>query len=1403
MSSVPGKWFFTVLGLVVASLIRPLPSIGQASRRLTSPPQTKASPQPPPADQPQEDKPVRFSSLGTRDGLSQSSVNCIFRDSYGFMWFGTQDGLNRYDGYSFTAYRHDPANPHSIADNQVKCILEDDRHRLWIGTLGGGLSIYDRNQDAFLRLEDIGIHPSFPIEPAIQTLLKDSHGGIWIGTFRGLLQIDGTQTTIRQYLPDPANPSSISGPTIQALFEDHTGRLWIGTNNGLNRFNPDGSFAHWQQAAGPGHLSNDHIMAIAEDPRHHLYLATDGGGLNVFDPATGQFNVYDPGSPSVRTLCPAPNGRLWVGTENGLSLFHPDDAGFTHYRHTMIGEGSLSNNTVLSLLEDPTGILWVGTAQGGVNKYDRNLFTFDVYRSTADPASLSGDQVTSFTQDIHGDYWIGTDGAGLNRWDHTTGRFTHYYPQPNNKTALSGPAILSLLAARDGHTIYIGTYGNGLDRYDDQTGRFSHLTAGPGPRQLSNPSIYALLEDRQGNLWMGTNGGGVDVLHPDGSITRHRFTGRRDSVSNNYIRCLMETRDGLIWIGTYSGGISVYDPATEKFTLYDNVVHHLSNQVVFSLCQDSKGRIWAGTMGGGLNLFNPAAKQFQVYNETRGLSNNIVNSIVEDPRGFLWLSTNKGISRLDPTTGEFRNFGIQHGLQNLEFLVGAGFRDREGRIFFGGISGFNVFDPLQETRNTVAPQPRLTNFFLFNKPVRPGEPGSPLKGDINQVREIVLSHDQSDFSIGYAATSYTIPSENRYAYTLEGFDKGWNTAGPERRATYTNLPAGRYFFRVRAANNDGVWSRDETMLTIVMLPPFWKTWWAYTLYTLAVLALLYLIYRDVTERERLKARIRLEQLTAEKDRELSEMKLHFFTNVSHELRTPLSLITDPLRRLLDGEGNPDQTRKYGRLMYDNAMRLTRLIDQMLDWRKLESGHLRLDLQRVSIVALTRKIAGLFELHAAERGLHFTVEAPDGEIEVQLDTDKFEKIVFNLISNAFKYTPDGGSIFVVVGGGNLAAQPGVELHVRDTGIGIAPALKDKVFDLFYQVEGSRRYESASTGIGLALARQLAELHGGTLEVVSEEGAGSDFILRLPLTQQNAGALPEPIAPAAISQLVPPIAPQPVPALPADPPAEALADDDAPLILIVEDNAPLRDYIRSEMPAGFRTEVAADGSEGLEKALQWIPDLIISDVMMPGIDGLQLCRTLKTDQRTSHIPVILLTARQSDAHQVEGYSAGADVYIPKPFNMEVVIACVNSLLESRRRLRDLYRLGAPALEETPVTPEEEKPVTQWNYLDRQFLEKAAAVTEQHLADPLFDVEVLAAELKVSRRQLYRKLKALLGETPHDYIVGRRLGAAARLLLSGELTVAEVAYKTGFTDAANFTRSFTRQYGMSPSKYRKETR
>ncbi len=1447
----------------------------------------------------------KFSQLTTADGLSQSAVNAILKDKYGFMWFGTQDGLNKYDGHNFTVYRNNPKNPTSIPDNQIKCIFEDQRANLWIGTLGGGLCIYNRSRDIFMHLEDLGIHSDLTINPAILSIYEDRESRLWVGTFHGLLLIDRKKKTIRQFQSDPADPSSLSNSTIQAIFEDAAGYLWVGTSKGLDLFNQkDGTFTRFlHDDKDPHSISSDLVKAISEDNRGRLWVGTDGGGLNVLNRVQREFFCYKWNAAGkngisgnvVTTICRGDSGRLWVGTEDALDLLDPDAGTFTSYKKTLIGQGSLNNNTILSLREDNNGILWVGTSAGGVNKYDRNLFSFDCYRNTSDPFSLSPGMVTSFAEDKNGDSWIGTDGGGLNQWQRRTNRFIHHLPAPGNSNAIEGSAILSLLIDRKGDYLWVGTYGNGLNRLDLKTGIFRHYRQGTGGHDLNNAAIYALLEDRQGKIWMGTNGGGVDILDPsDGTIIKHRHTDDRDSLSNDYIRCLHEDRQGRIWIGTYSGGISVYDPVSQKFTLYDKVNNNLSNQVVFSICEDSQGNIWVGTMGGGLDWWDPATKRFSAINEENGLSNNIVNSIIEDRAGYLWLSTNKGISRFNPVNRTFRNYGIYNGLQDLEFTVGSGYRTDNGRIFFGGVNGFNVFDPGIVQENKIPPVSRFTGFLLFNKLVKVGDKNSPLKENIDDSKEITLSYDQSDFTIEYAALSYTVPSENKYAYTLEGFDKGWNFVGGERRATYTNLVPGSYLFKVKAANNDGVWNPNETILKINITPPFWKTWWAYLLYSILVILILYVIYKDIADKEKLKGQIRFERLTADNERltadkmqELNRIKLNFFTHVSHELRTPLSLIMDPLRKIIREELPAEQVKKYSGLMYNNALRLMKLINQMLDWRKLEAGHVKLAARPANIVTLTKNIAELFNIHAVERNIHYSITASVDNIQVWIDQDKFEKIVFNLISNAFKYTPDNGSIAigirlgdavgsasgntVALASGNagipgstlslndvaaLKEAPGdlpanlpgyVEIHVRDTGVGIPAHLKDKVFELFYQVEESSRFENSSTGIGLALTKELVELHRGRVEVESELGKGSDFIIYLPLGHQHlshserSGISPgendvHPELPLGSFEAIgDPVNANTDTLNSIDP---ELIQESTPLILLVEDNKDLRKYLKEELGQFYNVEDAPNGLIGYERAVQLIPDLVISDIMMPELTGLELCEKIKTDERTSHIPVILLTAKQAEVHQIEGYSVGADAYIPKPFNTEVVLARIKNLLNSRRKLRELYEkslsginahraglsgegafgaassgegsFGTGSSGDVPFRtdlpgeglkgqyPAEADPTSGMSPLDKEFIRKAIRIVEDNLSDITFDIDVLSEKLKVSRRQLYRKLKALTNQTAHDFVMTIRLKKAAELLLTGEYNIAEIGYRVGFSEPANFSRSFSRQFGKSPKKY-----
>ena len=1319
----------------------------------------------------------KFSALTTMDGLSQSTVNCILKDRFGFLWFGTQDGLNKYDGYTFSVYRsRRGGTARALPDNQVKCMTEDHKGNLWIGTLGNGLCYYDRDQDAFFRIEDLGFHPDKPIDPAILSLHLDKKGQLWVGTFHGLQVLDLQQKSIRHFAAVPGDPSGLSNLTIQSIFEDSRSRLWIGTNEGLNLFHPaDSTFTHFlHNDKDPYSLSSNKVTAITEDGSGRLWIGTNGGGLDRMESATGIFTVYKKkdidnslSGDMVRSLCPT-EGGLWVGTEDGLDLLPEGQGTILHYRKGETSEGNLSDKTVLSLLKDSSGILWVGTSEGGINKYDRNIFYFDLHRKTADPYGLGADMITSFAQREDGDIWIGTDGGGLRLWQPSSGHFVPY-PAAGRGHSPVGNTVLSLLMNKKGDCLWIGTYGNGLVGLDVHSGVFHHYLAGSAPTELSNASIYALLEDRMGNIWMGTNGGGVDILNPaTGRIIRHRYADSEDSISNDYIRSLLEDHNGNIWIGTYSGGISVYDPSTGKFRVYNKMRNNLSNQVVYSLYEDTGGIIWAGTMGGGLNRFDRQQGRFVAFTEEDGLSNNIIHSIQGDAAGHLWLSTNKGISRFTPGTGEFKNYDIYHGLQNPEFIVGSGYSTRDGRILFGGIDGFNAFYPGRMPENKVPPVCRFTGFFLFNKP-------AVLGLDINNATSITLTHDQSDFTIAYAALNYTAPAGNRYAYMLEGFDRNWINAGDGRRATYTNLAPGTYRFLVKASNNDGIWNNTPAVLVIRITPPFWNTWWAWLLYVSCAGLLLYIVYWDIVGKEKLKARIRLQQVTADQARELNNIKLNFFTSVSHELRTPLSLIMDPLRKILRETLTMDQVKQYSALMFDNARRLTKLIDQMLDLRRLEEGHLRLETRLVNIAAVTRNIAGLFEMHAGERNIHYSISSTD-EPAGLIDQDKFEKIIFNLLSNAFKYTPDNGRIEVLITAENGFAV----IHVKDTGVGIPADVKDKVFEIFFQVEGSHRFESGSAGIGLALTKELVELHGGHIAVDSRLGEGSDFIVYLPLDTAPAPAAPVTDGMTSMETF-------------SLPPVET-GDlvETGPQLLLVEDNKDLRSYLQQELGRHYKVEDSSNGNDGYDKAVRQIPDLIISDIMMPGITGLELCRRIKTDERTSHIPVILLTARQADVHRIEGYSIGADAYIPKPFNMELLLARIENLLDSRRRLRELYRRA----EDHPPAGEEGQ--QGLNPMDRQFLDRAILIVEENMADILFDTDVLADKLKVSRRQLYRKLKALTDQTVHDFITGIRMKKAAELLLGGDYNISQVAYKVGYSEPANFSRSFTRWSGKSPRKY-----
>ena len=1339
---------------------------------------------------------VQFTHLTTANGLSQSSVVCILKDRYGFMWFGTQDGLNKYDGYKFKVYRNNPADKKSIPNNNIRCMLEDHAGNLWVGTVGGGLAQYDRNSDSFVAVTATETGNEKIGTKIIKAIYEDRKHNLWVGTVSGFNKYNPQTKKLVPHIFD-----NVQIDNINSIYEDSHESLWIGTLFGVNKWDKNtDTFRQFSAGTATSRgLSANNINTIYEDETGKVWIGSVDG-LNLYDNETETFRAYkkDLKNPAglrdgvIRAICKAGDGKLWIATELALELFDPVKNTFTHFRQSSKDVRSLSSSSISSLLLDDHGILWVGTYAKGINKYDKNQFKFNLYKNFGtDALNINANIVTSFSEVPNGDIWIGTDGTGLYRWTRGSDKFEAFNPAAK-ENYFASLSVLCMQLSRQKDYLWVGTYDEGLAKVNLKTKARTYYTSGSTDRNLGNQSVYALLEDKKGNIWIGTNGGGVNVLNPvTNQIKRLELKVGKRKNSANYIRSFYEDKSGKIWIGTIAHGVIVYNPQTEKYVAYNKAEHNLGSDAIFSTFGDSKGNIWVGTMGGGLSLFNPLQNNFKRYTESQGLANNIVNCILEDKYGYLWLSTDNGLSRFDSKTGQFKNYTSSSGLQSNEFSIGAGHKLSTGELIFGGLEGFNIFMPGSLKDNPYVPPVVITDFQLFNKPVPITINNPPLAGNINTNKEITLSYDQSVFTLEYAALGYTVPDRNMYAYMLEGFDEGWNYVGTERKTTYTNLDPGTYTFKVKASNNDGLWNETGTSVKIIILPPFWKTTWAYLVYIALVAAALYLVYKEVKSREKLKSEVHYQKLLTEKTKELNQLKLNFFTNLSHELRTPLSLILDPLRKIKNENITVPQAKKYSNLVFNNASMLMNLVNQLLDFRKVETGSFKLDAHKIEVIGLIKNIFNAFIARAMERNIHYYLDLKVDQLEAWIDTDKLEKILYNLIPNAFKYTPDFGVIMILVKKGTIVIngelKNAIEIHIKDSGVGIPDELKDKIFDIFFQIKGSSRFEKESSGIGLALTRELVLLHNGEILVTDAENQGTDFIVKIPIGEENfhlTDALPaEEIK-----------FPDPQNAVAEQTPTEhqyKISEEkisSIPIILIVEDNQDLREYVADELEGAYHVEQASNGAEGLKKAVDLIPDIIISDIMMPEGDGLELCNKLKADEKTSHIPIILLTAKQTDENKIEGYNVGADDYISKPFNVTLLAARIHNILESRKKLRELFSTHTDvSIEASAITD-----------IDKEFLKKVVKIIEENLSYLNFDIDKLATTLKMSRRQLYRKLNALTNQTAHDFITNTRLEHAAALLITGDFTISEIGYKVGFSEPSNFSRSFTKKFGKSPKKY-----
>lgn len=1332
---------------------------------------------------------LKFKSYGIEEGLSQVTAMCLLEDRQGFIWVGTQDGLNRFNGYNFKVFRSNPENSNSISNGHINCIIQDSDGQIMIGTRNG-LNIYDGEKETFEVIQNDPEKLNSLSHNNVTVILEDSRKRIWVGTEYGLNLMKKQPLTFERYDRNPSSSTSLSNNYISSIFEDKKGNIWVGTKNGLNLFDEENrifrSFHH--DPSNEFSLSSNEITEVFQDNKHHIWVGTFDG-LNQFDLESHKFrrHLYDPTAISnnyILSIFQDSNENLWIGTANeGLNLFDVTGNKFVRYQHNADDPNSLSSNTVWSIIEDRSNNLWIGVSNKGLNFHDPKTRNFAHYKyNPSDPISLQDNAVRSILLDDKDQIWVGSF-TGLTVIDRKKNKSRRYKHIPNNSNSLSADYVLSISQDLQ-NRIWIGTR-SGLNLYNPKSDNFIRFE-GNDEVSLKNISTTSILQDHKNQMWIGTNNRGIfrcDV--GKGVIKRYSINSDRTDFSQSPITCIVQDSENRIWAGAESG-LYLFDPQNETFQPIDSQV--IGNNGVTNVTEDQKGRIWVGT-NSGLNLFDPKTETFKTYHEKDGLSNAVIYGALSDDNGYLWLSTNKGLNKFDSEKETFVVYDQADGLQSNEFNSKAYHKDKNGFLYFGGVNGLSIFHPESVEENTYLPPVVLTDFLLFNRSVKVSDT-TVLKRSLDYEEEIVLNYGHEMFAFEFAALNYKQSEKNQFAYKLEPFNDDWiYTNYKDRKAVFTRIPAGSYTFSVKASNDDGYWNEQTRSIKITILPPWWKTWWAISLYVIISLLAIFLIMRFQWRRIQLKNRLKLERKETEQFKVLDKLKTQFFSNITHEFRTPLTLIIGPAEQILKQSLLDESfTRSQVDLIRRNSQKFLQLINQLLDLTKLEDKQMSVDLYRGNLNEFVKGIIENFQSAAYQKHIRLSLDYQLPVSDYLFDRDKLDKIVYNLLSNALKFTAENGIIQVVVTRTDDA--DGISLSVQDSGIGIAEDKLPHIFDRFYQIEGSNTREYEGTGIGLALTMELVELQGGTIQVTSEVSKGTRFVVELPIKQVVFSEKPEPPTNESsdgnhefILEDLPKIENKEI-----DPESEKQ------IILIVEDNNDLRGFIQSIFHEQYQTLMARDGAEGIALALKHVPDLIISDVMMPEKDGFELTQMLKHNLLSSHIPIILLTAKSTLKSRIEGLEHGADAYLNKPFSVDELMLTANHQIETRRLLQSKYASG---------TNDETDEKIRYNKIDRELIDRLHAFIGTQLSNEELSVDELIKEIAMSHSQLYRKIKALTGLSIAGFIRNFRLERAFELLKEGTHNVTEVANMTGFANRRYFHKAFVDKYNFPPSELLKSNR
>ena len=1322
--------------------------------------------------------------------LSSSMVNSIYQDKEDIIWIATEDGLNRYDGAKFSVYKHDSHDEHSLQNNYVRILFEDKKGTFFVGTLNG-LQTYDRATGVFSHIP-MTFREGGRLEANVSAIIERDNGEILIGTSGHgifLLNVTEGRMTARQL------PGFVPSYLINQLYEDRNGTLWVITNDkGIYSVDANQRVTHY-----PNGREMVWPSSICEDKTGNIYVGCLKNGLFKYNPQTNGFTrIQCPSHPElpVKTLYNMNQDEIYIGTDgNGMKVYNVQQ-GQIMESPVNITSFNFDKSKVHSILKDKQGNIWLGFFQKGVMIVPPviNNFKYMGYKSSTHN-TIGSCCIMSVCKDHSGSYWIGTDNDGIYRIAPDGKQQAHFEQRPGIGHSVSS-TIMSICEDSD-RNLWIGSYRDGLARLNPQTGHCEYIYL-PDKDQKPVQSIYSIIEDKHRLLWVGAMGAGLYRINLDTKeiyrcpSTANGFEYRPLSniLHNSWINCLLCSTNDKLYIGTYDG-LGCLDIPTMDFVSTYEINRLLQGDVIYALYEDLQHNIWVGTSQ-GLKQLNPQTQKVREYTISDGLPSNSISAIEGDANGNLWISTNFGISRFNPGTQTFVNFYASDGLQGNEFYKNASFKDSQGTIWFGGMNGITYFNPQDIINPAKKWNIRITDFFLHNSPVRKG-----MKSGIHNIinctvfnaKEFYLSHKDNVFSIEFATLELNAPEHINYLYSIN--DEKWiSLPKGVNRISFSNLKPGTYNFKIRAKDNT-VYSNIKE-ITIFISPAWYASWWAKVIYSLLLLTIIFIIILQIRHRYRMHQEM-LQHIHAE---QINEAKLQFFINISHEIRTPMSLIISPLQKLIKNEENNERLKIY-HIIYRNAERILNLVNQLMDIRKIDKGQMFLMFRETNIIPFIEDLCTTFGQQANTKNIRLQLHSTLRELNVWIDTGNFDKIILNILSNAFKFTPEKGNIDITIRTGEDNTLPDplkqyAEIIIADTGTGIDEQEKEHIFERFYQIRNSQQNPKGGTGIGLHLTRSLVELHHGIIYVENnKEQPGCRFIIRLPLG--NKHLRPEEVDNNEQKVTV---------AVPTVPVISPIIENEEEKkvrvktkyrVLIVEDDEEIRNYIAKEFGDKFHIMESRNGKEALEQIFKKAPDLVISDIMMPEMDGLTLCRKIKQNVNLNHIPVILLTAKTREEDNLEGLNTGADAYIMKPFNIEILQKTVENLINTRQQLRKVFT-GQQNLENKVQKLEVKSP-------DEKLMERIMKVINENISNPNLTIETITTEVGISRVHLHRKLKELTIQTTRDFIRNIRLKEAARLLSEKQHTISEIAMLTGFTDPNNFSTTFKELYGMPPSKYMKE--